>query len=487
MPSGRASWPVSDTLTWSQLVARRQLADPALATAEGTWSGSDLLAHAGGAADWMDRVAIPTGASVPALMTTSLAAGALLLGGAGSGRPLAPVGPRLTPTELARCLAQHDAPVVVAEPQFADNARAATATTGQRVEVAPTLTPSARRLELDPPGDALALIMHTSGTSGVPKLVPVRQDRLAARVRNSVPLTGVDAESVYATMSPFQHIAGVGNVLITLAVGATLVGVSRFSAETWVGLSAYGVTHALLVPTMIEMLLEAEVLGLPTLQMLQYGASPIHPDTLNRLASALPDVRLVQVYGATEGSPLTCLTAEDHRVAAAGRRELLSSTGRPAPQTELMVSEPDPQGIGEVWCRAPHVHCPAEDGWLHTGDLGRIDAEGYLYLAGRKGDRIIRGGENVDPVEVEQVLVQHPGVLEAAVVGAPDARLGELVTAFVLPSDPSAPPDPDELRRFARESLAGFKVPERWVAVSELPKSETGETLRRALRSRVEV
>ena len=122
MPSGRASWPVSDTLTWSQLVARRQLADPALATAEGTWSGSDLLAHAGGAADWMDRVAIPTGASVPALMTTSLAAGALLLGGAGSGRPLAPVGPRLTPTELARCLAQHDAPVVVAEPQFADNA-----------------------------------------------------------------------------------------------------------------------------------------------------------------------------------------------------------------------------------------------------------------------------------------------------------------------------------------------------------------------------
>jgi acyl-CoA synthetase (AMP-forming)/AMP-acid ligase II len=236
---------------------------------------------------------------------------------------------------------------------------------------------------------------------------------------------------------------------------------------------------------MIEMLLEAGVLGLPTLRMLQYGASPVHPETLDRLTSMLPDVRLVQVYGTTEGSPLTCLTAEDHRLAAAGRTELLSSTGRPAPQTDVIVFEPDPQGIGEVWCRAPHVHRPAEDGWLHTGDLGRIDDEGYLFLVGRKGDRIIRGGENVDPVEVEQVLVQHPGVQEAAVVGAPDARLGELVTAFILPSDPLAPPDPDELRSFARRSLAGFKVPERWVSVPELPKNETGKVLRRALRAQV--
>ena len=265
--------------TWSQLVARRQLADPALITAEGTWSGSDLLAHAAGAADWMDRIGIPSGASVPALLTTSLAANALLVGGAGSGRPLAPapVGPRLTPIELSRCLAQHHAPVVVTEARVRGNARAAAARTGQRVEIVPLPTPSVRRLDLNPPGDALALIMHTSGTSGVPKLVPVRQDRLVARIRNSVPLTGVTPDSVYATMSPFQHIAGIGNVLITLAVGATLVGVRRFSVETWAGLAVNRVTHALVVPTMIEMLLDAGVLGLPTLQMLQYGASPIHP------------------------------------------------------------------------------------------------------------------------------------------------------------------------------------------------------------------
>jgi acyl-CoA synthetase (AMP-forming)/AMP-acid ligase II len=469
-------------MTWSALVARRNPADPAVITAEGVWDGKDLFRHAAGAADWMDSLGIPEGASAPALVTTSLAANALLIAGAGSGRPLAPIGPRLTPTELAACLAKHHAPVVVAEPEFEDNAKAATAITGQRVAVIPALAPSARRLEFNPPDHALALIMHTSGTSGVPKLVPVRQDRLAARVRNSLPLTGMSAGSVYATMSPFQHIAGVGNVLITLAVGAALVGVRRFSPAAWTELAAHRVSHALLVPTMIDALLAEGALGLPSLQMLQYGGSPIHPDTLARLTETLPDVRLVQIYGTTEGSPLTCLTAEDHREAAVGRQDLLLSNGRAAPQTEVRIFEPDDDGLGEVWCRAPHIHVTSYDGWLHTGDLGRLDDDSYLFLSGRKGDRIIRGGENVDPLEVEQVLVQHPAVADVAVVGTPDRRLGEIVTAYVVASEVSSPPDGEDLRSFARRTLAGFKVPERWEFVEALPRNENGKLLRRHLR-----
>jgi acyl-CoA synthetase (AMP-forming)/AMP-acid ligase II len=465
------------------MVARRDPADLAVITPEGAWDGADLVGHAAGAADWMDHLGIPEGASVPALVTTSLAANALLIAGAGSARPLAPAGPRLTPTELSACLAKHHAPVVVVEPEFEDNARYAVEGTGQRVAVIPEFSPSARRLDFDPPDDAIALIMHTSGTSGVPKLVPVRQDRLAARVRNSLPLTGLSPGSVYATMSPFQHIAGVGNVLITLAVGAALVGVRRFSPSAWRELAAHRVSHALLVPTMIDTLLDEGALGLPSLEMLQYGGSPIHPHTLARVTEVLPHVRLVQIYGTTEGSPLTCLTAEDHREAAAGSPHLLMSNGRPAPETEVRISEADAEGRGEVWCRAPHIHLTAEDGWLHTGDLGRLDKDGYLYLSGRKGDRIIRGGENVDPLEVEQVLRQHPAVDDVAVVGAPDRRLGELVTAFIVAAEESKSIEVEDLRRFARQTLAGFKVPERWEFVTDLPRNESGKVLRRNLRS----
>jgi acyl-CoA synthetase (AMP-forming)/AMP-acid ligase II len=477
---------VCTPITWSAMVARRAPADAAVITAEGAWDGADLVGHAAGAADWMDHLGIPDGASVPALVTTSLSATALLLAGAGSARPLAPMGPRLTPAELSACLAKHNAPVVVTEPEFEDNARAAVASTGQRVEVIPPLTPSRRKLESDPPADALVLIMHTSGTSGIPKLVPVRQDRMAARVRNSVPLTRVSPGSVYASMSPFQHIAGVGNVLITLAVGAALVGARHFSQSAWTELAAHRVSHALLVPTMIDTLLDDGALALPSLQTLQYGGSPIHPDTLKRLTETLPKVRLVQVYGATEGSPLTCLTAQDHRDAAAGRHDLLLSTGRAAPEVEIRIFDPDADGLGEVWFRSPHIFLPADDGWLHTGDLGHLDKDGYLSLSGRKGDRIIRGGENVDPLQVEQVLMQHPGVGDVAVVGMPDKRLGELVTAFVVRADESIPADGEDLRRFARRTLAGFKLPEHWEFVTELPRNENGKLLRRHLRSKAE-
>ncbi len=464
------------------MVAARDPEAPAVMTAEGVWDTAELLAHAAGAADWLDSVGVPRGRSVPALVVTSLAATALLLGGAGSGRPLAPVGPRLTTRELAACLGQHDSPVVVAEEQYAEAAREATSTTGQRVEVVPTFAPSRRVLGLDPSAEELALIMHTSGTSGVPKMVPVRQDRLAARVRNSVPLTGLGPGSVYATMAPFEHIAGVGNVLNTLATGATLAGAPRFTPEAWAGLGSFGVTHALLVPTMVEILLPLGLIELPTLRMLQYGGSPIHPDTLATLFERLPGVSLVQVYGTTEGSPLAFLGPEDHRAAVSGAPELLLSNGRAAPETEVRIDEADAEGIGEVWARAPHVHRTEADGWLHTGDLGRIDERGYLFLVGRKGDRIVRGGENVDPVEVEQVLVQHPSVAEAAVVGVPDRRMGEVVVAYVVGSDGAGPPFAEELRRFARESLAGFKVPQRVVVVDELPKTASGKVLRRRLR-----
>ncbi|MEU7811676.1 fatty acid--CoA ligase family protein [Pseudonocardia sp. NPDC049154] len=121
------------------------------------------------------------------------------------------------------------------------------------------------------------------------------------------------------------------------------------------------------------------------------------------------------------------------------------------------------------------------EGWLHSGDLGHLDQEGYLFLSGRKADKIVRGGENVFPVEVEDVLVTHPAVAEIGVVGVPDARLGETVAAFVVPADPANPPEPEVLRAYARERLSGFKVPAVWHTVAALPRNASGKVLRRLL------
>jgi acyl-CoA synthetase (AMP-forming)/AMP-acid ligase II len=230
---------------------------------------------------------------------------------------------------------------------------------------------------------------------------------------------------------------------------------------------------------MLEMLLDAGALALPVLRTLQYGAAPIHPDTLRRTLGAVPDVDLVNLFGQTEGSPITCLSPDDHRmIAAEGRDDLLGSVGRAAPGVDIHIESPGPDGVGEVLARAAHFFAPDDDGWMHTGDLGRVDHEGYLFLSGRRGDKIIRGGENIYPVEVEQVLETHPAVREAGVVGIPDRRWGEVVMAVIVPAGPI---DIDELRAFARERLAGFKVPTEWQTADVLPRNASGKLLRRHL------
>ncbi|MGE0877162.1 MAG: class I adenylate-forming enzyme family protein [Acidimicrobiia bacterium] len=473
--------------SWIEAVMRRAGSpERAVITAEGDWSGVELIERAAGAADWLDSIGVPDGASVPALLSTSLPACALLVAGAGSNRPLAPMGPRLVTRELAACLSAHDSPVIVTQPQFAEAAEAAAARTGHAVHVIPEFARSSRRLATTADYDSLALIMHTSGTSGVPKKVPVQQGRLMARVVNSVAVTGVGPGTTYCTMSGFHHIAGVGNVLIALGAGAALAGADRFTIENWQSLRQFGVTHALVVPTMISTLLDAGLLELPTLRGLQYGASPIHPDLLKRLIEALPNVRLVNIYGQTEGSPIATLRAEDHIKAANGREDLLLSVGQAAPGVQLRIVDPDDEGLGEVALLAEHSYIRADDGWQYTGDLGRLDDEGYLFLKGRKNDRIIKGGENVDALEVETVLDKHPAVRESAVIGVADAHWGEIVKAFVAFDQTAVmngeTPSVDELRAFCREQLAGFKVPTEWEIVDALPRSDVGKILRRNLK-----
>ncbi len=446
-----------------------------------TWTAATLLAMAAGANDLLDAHQAAPGRYVAALLSTRPASVAMLLAGAWSRRPLAPLGPRMTERELLSCLKRLDGGLLLTEPQWADKAGALAAKTGRRVAILEDLAPGA-----GPPGlrgeAGVAFMMHTSGTTGAPKQVPVSEAALARRAEVNGALLRLTPGARLAIAGLFHHVAGLGNIAVALANQAAIVMYPSFSVSAWRDLAAVAPTHTVTVPSVIETLLDADALRLPSLQLLCYGGSPMHPDTMRRVHRAMPEVALVELFGQTEGSPLTVLNPQDHLAALNGQEQLLKSVGRPAPGVELRIHDPGPDGVGEVWARCSHSFLTDADGWQHTGDLGRL-VDGYLYLVGRQGDKIIRGGENVFPVEVEQILESHPGVLEAAVVGVPDQRLGETIRACIVAADPASPPSIDELRAYCRERLAGFKVPAQWTFWDSLPRNAAGKVLRHKLAS----
>lgn len=424
---------------------------------------------------WLQDFGTAPGAPIPALLEPSAEALALVLGGMAAERPLAPLNTRSTPAELEAVLSGVGSGPLVCDPASAD---LAAAVAGAEIAVIEDLgaagEPAAAETES---ADQTTIVLHTSGTTGHPKAVYFSDRVMAARARTFAAAVDLRPGDRYVSPALFHHIAGIGAHLASLAVGAAVIPMPHFSLEVWRQTLDLEPTHVLLVPSVIESLLaEGELRG--GMRTLIYGAAPIRPETLRRLLAALPDVAVVQLFGQTEGSPLTRLSHADHVRALAAEDRLLGSVGRALPEVEIRLEGTDEDGIGEVLARAEHLGAPDSDGWLRTGDLGEL-REDYLYLRGRRGDRIIRGGENLLPLEVEQVLGQHPGVREAAVVGRPDDRLGEVPWAFVVAS--SQAPDPAELRAFVRERLAGFKVPVGLTFVAELPRNASGKVLRRRL------
>jgi acyl-CoA synthetase (AMP-forming)/AMP-acid ligase II len=469
--------------TWNQLVRECWcgVEEPALVTADFEWSGQELLERAGGAAKWVADRGFPVGAAVPALLDETADAVLLVVGAALSGRALAPLGTRLQPAELAVAVNDLSTVGIVTTPDLADRAAAVASLAGLPLHVLEH-TPAPAALPDAPVGpDDVAAIVHTSGTTGAPKAIPVRQGALAARIEIYGPAIAMGPGDRYCSASPFHHTAGVNMVFTALGRGVAVIPQAWFSVEGWREAGRLGVTHALLVPTMIDLLLEQGALADAAPRVLQYGAAPIDPRTLTEALAVLPDSEFCQVFGQTEVSPLTCLTHEDHLVGLHERPELLSSVGRALPGVELRVESPDDEGIGELAVRAPHAFVADPDGWRRTGDLGRIATDGYVTLHGRVNDRIVRGGENIYPVEVEAALLSHPRVREVAVVGVPDRRWGEVVKAAVVPTDPTAPPTVEDLQRHARARVAPFKVPAVVEILTELPRNAAGKVLRRRL------
>jgi acyl-CoA synthetase (AMP-forming)/AMP-acid ligase II len=443
-------------------------------------TGGQLLGKAVAAADLLTELDVAAGQPIPALLTTNARALALLLGGAAANRPLAPLGPRHTPTELAETVRRSGSSVLLTEAAFAETARQVADAAGVAAVTVPFLPVSSRPLHPEPGPTAICL--HTAGTTGAPKRVSLTDSVLDARAALLRRLIGIGPDDRYATGSPLHHIGGLGNVLVALTAGAAVIPTTRFSFDWWRNLKHLDATHCLLVPSMIEMLLSEGLLDAVPLKTLIYGASPITVETLRRVRDVLPDVAMVSLYGQTEGSPITSLGPDDHRLAALDNPDILHSVGRPVSGLRLQIAEPDGAGIGEVYAAAAHLSAQAADGWLHTGDLGVVDADGYLSLCGRRHDMVIRGGENVYPVEVEDVLSAHPAVAAVGIVGVPDPRLGETLAAFIVPANPGQRPRPEELSSFARVKLAGFKIPQYWYSVDELPLNSAGKVVRAQLR-----
>ena len=317
--------------------------------------------------------------------------------------------------------------------------------------------------------EAIQCRILTSGTSGRPRPVGLTYGNHLWSAVGSAFNIGMEPSDRWLSCLPLHHVAGLSIVLRSVIYGTTAVVHDGFDpgriAES---LEGDGVTLISVVATQLRRLLEAGVDLLP-LRAVLVGGGPVPDDVLEEAIGR--GATVVQTYGMTEtASQVTTLAPED-----ATRK--LGSAGRPLLTTHLRIED------GEILVQGPTVApgCADVDGWLHTGDLGHIDEEGFLYVTDRLGDVIVSGGENVMPAEVEEVLLRHPAVADAAAVGRADAEWQEAVEAVIVLRE-GADASADELRRHCSQALAGFKVPKRFEFARELPRTPSGKLLRRSLR-----
>jgi len=351
-------------------------------------------------------------------------------------------------------------------------------------------------------GEDLAGVFYTGGTTGIPKGVMLSHRGLYINSISVVAEGGISPDCVGMHVAPMYHLADGAVMNAMFARGSTHVMVPRFDpVEVLETIQNEGVTDMLLVPTMIQILVDHPSIGrykLDRLRNLIYGASPISEGVLNRAMKALPSAGFTQFYGMTELSPCTTILTQDmHREAgrAKGRHR---GAGRAMIGSEVRIVDSSgkelPRGeVGEVAARGPGVmlgywNKPAEtaaalrDGWMFTGDGGRMDEDGYVYIVDRIKDMIVSGGENVYSVEVERVISTHPAVATCAVIGVPDEQWGEAVHAVIVKHEGAELTEQDIIDH-CKAHIAGYKCPRRISFVDALPMSGAGKILKTQLRA----
>jgi O-succinylbenzoic acid--CoA ligase len=317
--------------------------------------------------------------------------------------------------------------------------------------------------------DDLCCRVLTSGSTGAPKPIGLSYGNFLWNAVGSAFNIGVEPEDRWLCCVPLSHIAGLGIAMRSVIYGTTTVLQDGFDADrVGAALSEDGITVVSLVTTMLTRLLDAGA-DLSGPRAILVGGGPVPEEPLEEAIAK--GATVVQTYGLTE----TC--SQVTTLAPADAHRKLGSAGRPLLSAHLRIQD------GEILVQGPTVApgCADADGWLHTGDIGRIDEEGFLYVEDRLDDLIVSGGENIAPAEVEKVLMRHPEVADAAVIGREDPEWQQAVTAVVV-LEAGSEATPDDLRRHCAESLAGFKVPKRVELAAALPRTPSGKLMRRALR-----
>ncbi|HTJ66180.1 MAG TPA: class I adenylate-forming enzyme family protein [Actinospica sp.] len=463
--------------------------DRAAVTADGrSLTGAELLSLARGAAGrFRGRSAVLY------LGTNRLAFPVALFGAAIAGVPFIPVNYRLGEQQTAAIIERHPGAAVL-RGEGLDGLLESDGGVGGASE--------GELVEGEREDDPVAVVLYTSGTTAEPKAATLRHRHLLAYVLNTQEFMSAAAEDAALVAVPPYHVAGLMNVLTNLYSGRRVVYLPSFSPGGWLeAVRRERVTHALVVPTMLARIV-AEVpegweADAPTLRSLAYGGARTPRPVVERALRVFPSTGFVNAYGLTEtSSSVAVLGPEEHRAALAAEgagRERLGSVGRALPGIEIEVRDEDgvAVGVGEtglVFVRGGQIageyggrSVLDGEGWFATRDRGRLDGEGYLFIEGRADDTIIRGGENIAPAEIEDVLLAHPGIVEAAVLGLPDPEWGQRLVAVVVGDG-----DPAAIRAWVKERLRSSKTPDVVVFRDTLPRTDTGKLLRRVLLAELE-
>jgi acyl-CoA synthetase (AMP-forming)/AMP-acid ligase II len=426
----------------------------------------------------------------------------LIFASARAGRPYTPINYRLSADGIQELIDRLPDPLVIVDDRYRDMIGSVV---GERVLTSEQFLAAARTAEpvaefADP--EDVAIVLFTSGTTSKPKAVELSHGNLTSYITGTVEFDSADPSDAALICVPPYHIAGVNAAMSNLYAGRKMVYLTTFEASEWVRLVAdEKVTTATVVPTMLDRIvteLERQPLDLPSLRNLAYGGSKVGLPLVRKALDLLPGVGFVNAYGLTEtSSTIAVLTPDDHRAAHGNPDELaakrLGSVGQPVPGIEVQIRDDDGNVLGageagELFVRGEQVSGKYtgigsvldEHGWFPTKDIATLDEAGYLFITGRSDDTIIRGGENIAPAELEDVLVEHPHVHEVAVVGVPDPQWGQAIVAVVVPAA-GTEPDAGELREHVRKVLRGSRTPDRVVFRDVLPTNATGKLLRREI------
>ncbi|HQR03033.1 MAG: acyl--CoA ligase [Proteobacteria bacterium] len=430
-----------------------------------------------------------------------------IFGAAFAGIPYVPMNYRLTPPELDELLARIAPAVLIADPEYT-----ARLTIPQDVAVFPAdrfaahvmNTVAEPLIATADPGE-VAIQLFTSGTTGKPKAAVLRHENLMSYILGTVEFAAAAEEDAILITVPPYHIAGISAVLSSTYACRRMVQLPNFDAREWLRLCGQEhVSNAFLVPTMLGRVIDhletgAEAAELPALRAIAYGGGKMPLPVIDKALKRWPHVDFTNAYGLTEtSSTIALLSPDDHRAAAASSdpaiRKRLGSVGRPLETIELQIRDETGKVLetgqsGLIFVRGGQVSGEYlglgsqldSDGWFPTKDRGYLDDGGYLFLEGRDDDVIVRGGENISPGEVEDVLLDHPDVIDAAVFSIADDQWGEAVAAAIVLREHKNP-SVAELQDWVRSRLRSSRVPAAVHFTGQLPYNETGKLLRRVLR-----